>query len=246
MMTTDLRLALPLAVAVLTGSATQSLPVNLQTPEVINDADVYAVYAAAVRTKFTEEDKSLTVLTLLQETRAGADCLTPGRDKRLPPDWRSVVEGYRRENARVRAIREGFDLAIRIGELQDSSLVARKLASDNRLLCATPGYLEKHGTPGSLADLDMHNCLTTEAQDIWRIEGTEGAVLVRPHGNVRSDSGEFVREAVVAGLGVGLLSTWDIAAELKTGALQVVLPRYRGASNVAVHAVFPSREFMPQ
>jgi DNA-binding transcriptional LysR family regulator len=129
--------------------------------------------------------------------------------------------------------------------LQDSSLVARKLASDNRLLCATPGYLEKHGTPGSLADLDMHNCLTTEAQDIWRIEGPEGAVLVRPHGNVRSDSGEFVREAVVAGLGVGLLSTWDVAPELKSGALRVVLPRYRGASNVAVHAVFPSREFMP-
>ena len=112
MMTTDLRLALALAVAVLTGSATQSLPMNIQTSEVINDSEVYAVYAAAVRTKFTEGDKPLTVLTLLQETRAGADCLTLGRDKRLPPDWRSVVESYKRENARVRTIREAFDLGV--------------------------------------------------------------------------------------------------------------------------------------
>ena len=110
MTTTDLRLALALAVAVLTGSATQSLPVNIQTSEVINDSEVYAVYAAAVRTKFAEGDKP--VLTLLQETRAGADCLTQERDKRLPPDWRSVVESYRRENARVRTIRGGFDLGV--------------------------------------------------------------------------------------------------------------------------------------
>jgi DNA-binding transcriptional LysR family regulator len=62
---------------------------------------------------------------------------------------------------------------------------------------------------------------------------------------VRSNTGEFVREAVLAGLGIGLLSTWDIASQLKSGALKVVLPQYRGGSSVAVHAVYPSREFMP-
>ena len=62
---------------------------------------------------------------------------------------------------------------------------------------------------------------------------------------MRSDSGEFIRELVLAGVGVGLLSTWDIGPALHSGALRVVLPEYRGASNAAVHAVYPSREFMP-
>ncbi len=150
-----------------------------------------------------------------------------------------VADGF------VDLIREGFDLAIRIGELEDSSLVARKIAADNRVLCAAPPYIDKHGSPSALADLDMHNCLSTDAQEVWRLNGPEGAAQVRPHGNVRSDSGEFVREAVLAGLGIGLLSTWDIAPQLKSGNLKVVLPQYRGGSSVAVHAVYPSREFMP-
>lgn len=150
-----------------------------------------------------------------------------------------VADGF------VDLIREGFDLAIRIGELEDSSLVARKIANDSRVLCAAPVYIEMHGSPATLADLAMHNCLSTDVQDVWRLDGPEGAAQVRPHGNVRSNSGEFVREAVLAGLGIGLLSTWDIASQLKSGALRVVLPQYRGGSSVAVHAVYPSREFMP-
>jgi DNA-binding transcriptional LysR family regulator len=145
----------------------------------------------------------------------------------------------------VDIIREGFDLAIRIGELEDSSLVARKIASDNRLLCTTPDYLEKHGIPTTLPELDLHNCISTDAHDVWRLDGPDGVAHVRPHGNVRSDSGEFVREAVLAGLGIGLLSTWDIAPRLKSGDLVPVMPHYRGADSVAVYAVYPSREFMP-
>jgi DNA-binding transcriptional LysR family regulator len=145
----------------------------------------------------------------------------------------------------VDIIREGFDLAIRIGELEDSSLVARKIAADNRVICAAPAYLEKHDTPNSLADLDLHNCLSAGAQDVWRLEGPQGQEQVRTNGNVRSNSGEFVREALLAGLGLGLRSTWDIGPELKSGALKAVLPQYRGSSNVAIYAVYPCREFMP-
>ena len=145
----------------------------------------------------------------------------------------------------VGIIREGFDLAIRIGELEDSSLVARKIAPDNRVICAAPAYLEKHGTPSSLADLNLHNCLSTGAQDVWRLEGPQGEEQVRTNGNLRSNSGELIREAVLTGLGLGLRSTWDIGPELKSGKLKVVLPQYRGSSNVAVYAVYPCREFMP-
>ena len=146
----------------------------------------------------------------------------------------------------VDIIRDGFDLAIRIGELQDSSLVQRKLTSDTRVLCASPKYLERTGIPRTLDDLELHNCLSAGAQDnSWKLEGPGGPQTVRVKGNIRSNSFEFMREALLAGLGLGLRSTWDIADELKSGELKIVLPEYRGSANVAVYAVYPCRDFMP-
>ena len=146
----------------------------------------------------------------------------------------------------VDIIRDGFDLAIRIGELQDSSLVQRKLAADNRVICASPKYIEQSGLPKSLADLDFHNCLSAGAQDYWRLQGPDGHHQLKVKGNIRSNSFEFIREALMAGLGLGLRSTWDIGPELKNGDLKVVLPEYRGADNVAIYAVYPCRDFMPE
>lgn len=147
----------------------------------------------------------------------------------------------------VDIIREGFDLAVRIGELQDSSLVQRKLASDTRVICGSPDYLAKAGVPKTLADLDDHNCLSAGAQDFWRLQDPEGGQrALKVKGNIRSNSFEFMREALLAGMGLGLRSTWDIAAELKSGALQIVLPEWRGADSVAIYAVYPCRDFMPE
>jgi DNA-binding transcriptional LysR family regulator len=148
-------------------------------------------------------------------------------------------------DAFVDIIREGFDLAIRIGELEDSSLVARRLAPDTRVLCVAPAYVEKHGLPASTVNLEAHNCLVADAVEMWKLSGPEGDVQVRPYGTVRSDSGEVIRELVLAGVGIGLLSTWDVGPALRSGALRLVLPAYRGTSAGAVHAVYPSREFMP-
>jgi len=145
----------------------------------------------------------------------------------------------------VDIIGDGFDVAVRIGELQDSSLVARKLAPDNRVICAAPEYIEKYGAPKTLNDLNAHNCLSAGAQDVWRLEGPDGRRQLRVKGNIRSNSGEFIREALLSGLGVGLRGTWDIGPEIESGRLKVVLPQYRGSSNVAVYAVYPCREFMP-
>lgn len=146
----------------------------------------------------------------------------------------------------VDIIRDGFDVAIRIGELQDSSLVARKLAPDNRVLCVAPRYLEHIGAPATLEDLDTHQCLPAGHQDTWRLEHTSGrSTTVRFRGSVRSNSAAFTREALLAGVGIGLRSTWDIGAELSSGELKIVLPDYRGATTDAVYAVYPSRDFMP-
>jgi DNA-binding transcriptional LysR family regulator len=146
----------------------------------------------------------------------------------------------------VDLIRDGYHLAIRIGELQDSSLMQRKLATDRRVICAAPAYLERHGAPQTLGELEDRNCLSAGAQECWKLEGPEGPVHIRPKGNIRSNSSDFVRGALLAGLGLGLRSIWDIGQDLRSGALVRVLPEYRGSSALAIHAVYPSRAFVPE
>jgi DNA-binding transcriptional LysR family regulator len=139
----------------------------------------------------------------------------------------------------------GYDVAIRIGELTDSSLVARRLAPVRRLLCASPAYIDAHGMPQTLDDLVNHVCLPPHNNDTWRLEGPDGLVSYRPQGPLITNSSEVIREAVIAGLGIALRSTWDIGPELQSGALVRVLPFLEAPKNVALSAVYPSREFLP-
>ena len=144
----------------------------------------------------------------------------------------------------VDLVKDGIDVSIRIAELTDSSLVARRLAPNHRLLCATPAYLAEHGTPKTIAELSQHTLLATASQDPWRVEGPDGPVTVHVEGRLRTNSNEVVREAVLAGLGIAYRSTWDVGPELREGRLVVVLPAYRASRHVAVHAVYPSRRFL--
>ncbi len=145
----------------------------------------------------------------------------------------------------VDIISRGFDVAIRIGELEDSSLVQKKLSPDFRVICAAPSYLERAGVPKTLEDLEFHNCLLAGAQDCWRLQSPKGQEKINVHGNLRSNSGEFVRSALVNGVGLALRSHWDILPELQSGALKIVMPEYKGSDNVAIYAVYPCRDFMP-
>lgn len=145
----------------------------------------------------------------------------------------------------VDIISGGFDLAIRIGELPDSTLVARKLAPVQRVLCATPRYLEKMGVPATLDDLDRHFLISPHQSEPWRMEGDEGQVIYRPDSPLQTNSSEVVRETVIAGLGIALRSTWDISEELKTGQLKRVLHRYSSSKGLGIYAVYPSRSYLP-
>ncbi|MBH0238220.1 LysR family transcriptional regulator [Methylobrevis albus] len=145
----------------------------------------------------------------------------------------------------VDVVGDGFDLAIRIAELQDSSLVVRRLAPAHRVLCAAPGYIEQHGMPLDVDELAHHVCLAASHQDPWRLEGPHGPVAVRASGPVQTNSSEVVRELTLAGVGIALRSTWDIGPDLSAGRLQVVLPQYRASRHVGVYAVYPSRRFLP-
>lgn len=149
-------------------------------------------------------------------------------------------------DALVDIVGEGYDLAIRIAELEDSSLVARRLAPVHRVLCAAPSYLARVGAPRSIEDLqENHVCLSTAQQEVWRLSGPNGPELVRTGGPIRTNSSEVVREAVLSGLGIALRSTWDVGPELRDGRLRVVLPRYRASRNVGLFAVYPTRRFLP-
>lgn len=148
-------------------------------------------------------------------------------------------------DAHVDIVREGFDLAIRIGELPDSSLVAKRIAPDSRAICATRSYLQNNGEPRTLAELESHNCLTVDTVEVWRLHTPGGEVQFRPRGNVRCNSSDIVRELVIAGTGIGMLSTWDVGPALRDGSLRAILPEHRGTPDCAVHAVYPTREFMP-
>lgn len=145
----------------------------------------------------------------------------------------------------VDIVGQGYDLAIRIGELSESSLVARKLAPVRRILCASPAYVAIHGSPQSLADLADHVCLPPHNNDVWKLEGPDGAVLIRPTGPLQTNSSEVIREAVISGAGIALRSTWDIGPELADGRLVQVLPNYESSRNVAIHALYASRQFLP-
>lgn len=145
----------------------------------------------------------------------------------------------------VDIVGEGFDLAIRIAELSDSSLVARRLAPVDRFLVASPAYLARHGMPRSLDELGRHVCLPAHNNEPWRLEGPDGPVVLRPDGPLQTNSSEVLREAALAGLGIALRSTWDVGPELAAGRLVRVLPEWRASRNVAVHAVYPSRRFLP-
>ena len=147
----------------------------------------------------------------------------------------------------VNVIEEGFDLAIRIAHLEDSSLAARRLAPNRRVVCASPAYLERHGTPRTPQDLTQHNCLT--ANDFvmnWDFKGPDGRPgSVRVSGRYACDNWEVLREWALAGMGVALKSTWDVYRHIEDGSLVSVCPGYTFGSDVAIYAVYPHRRFLP-
>jgi DNA-binding transcriptional LysR family regulator len=151
-------------------------------------------------------------------------------------------------DVQVDLVSAGMDLAIRIGPLDDSSLVARKLANNRRVLCASPAYLKRHGTPRTPADLARHECLllvgSQGRQDLWRLQDGGREVAVRVQGRIESNQGELLRDAAVAGLGIALHSTWHVNADLRAGRLRVVLPDHPLADS-GIFAVMPQRRLVP-
>lgn len=143
---------------------------------------------------------------------------------------------------------DGLDLAIRIGALKDSELVATRLASNRRVLCASPEYLRRHGVPKKPEDLAKHECLlmavSRDASDTWHLRGPDGnEVAVRVQSRLKSNLGEVIRDASLGGLGISLHSTWHVCEDLRAGRLKQVLPDYHLPES-GIYAVMPERRMV--
>jgi DNA-binding transcriptional LysR family regulator len=150
----------------------------------------------------------------------------------------------------VDLVDEGFDVAVRIGRLTDSGLVARKLAPLRRIVCASPAYLATRGVPQTPGDLAGHDCLSYSnmaVSDEWSFVGSDGkpmAVAVR--GRLRVNNGDTLRIAALKGLGLVTQPTFIVGADLQAGTLVGVLTEYV-AQDGAVYAVYPhARHLSPK
>jgi len=148
----------------------------------------------------------------------------------------------------VDLVREGYDMGIRIGNVLDPNMVAIKLWRNQRVVCASPGYLERHGIPRKLSDLERHNCLAFNPQGGqvggWYFQDKGKLVTLRVRGNLDCNDGELLHRWAAEGLGLAWRSTWEIQAELLSGALVTVLDDY-AIADYDIRAVYPQQRNVP-
>jgi DNA-binding transcriptional LysR family regulator len=137
------------------------------------------------------------------------------------------------------------DLAIRIGELHDSSLVARRLAPNRRVICASPKYLERAGVPTAPDHLTEHNCLIYKRQEnrsVWRLRKADRTHEVEVAGSLLANNADALHAAALGGLGLAILPIWLVGPDMQRGALNIVLFEYQvspAALDTNIYAVFP-------
>jgi DNA-binding transcriptional LysR family regulator len=148
----------------------------------------------------------------------------------------------------VDIVNEGFDCAVRVGDLPDSSLISVRLADNRRLFVAAPAYLRRAGEPASPADLSRHECLTLSS-DASQTRGwaflVDGKVThLRPGGRLDCSDGQVLHDWCLQGLGIAWRSTWEVEQEVATGRLKVVLEDFAAPPN-GIYAVFPHAKHLP-
>jgi DNA-binding transcriptional LysR family regulator len=147
---------------------------------------------------------------------------------------------------------EGFDCAVRVGDMPDSSLVSVRMADNRRLCVATPAYLKRHGTPQAPSDLTRFHCLTLSSDAsqtrgwAFRVPAADGheVIHLKPAGPLDCSDGQVLHDWCLAGYGIAWRSTWEVEAEIAAGALVAVLEDFAAPPN-GIYAVFPQRKHLP-
>lgn len=152
------------------------------------------------------------------------------------------------DDRKIDLVREGVDLAIQIGPLADSSMVARKIGTTERLFVASSEYLAKHGEPETPIDLEQHNCVilsSTMVPGDWQYTGPKGKEKVQVSGNLTVNNPTALREAVLAGAGLTLAPVWLIHEGIQQGKLKVILKNYVPIG-LDINAVYRKRLYVQQ
>lgn len=139
-------------------------------------------------------------------------------------------------------VEEGLDVSLRIGELSDSNLIARRIGDTQRITVASAAYLARRGEPQTPEQLGEHNCLQfnlLSSQNLWHYEKDGQRHSVRIKGNAQSNNSEAIREMVLGGLGIALSPVWLFAEDLQAGRVMAILTGYQTQS-LPIHAVFPA------
>ncbi|WP_063382826.1 LysR family transcriptional regulator [Pseudoalteromonas luteoviolacea] len=147
----------------------------------------------------------------------------------------------------VDLVREGIDVAIRLGDLQDSSMVAKNLGYDELIIVASPKYLAKHTTPSTLGELGQHNCLiyslSPKRGTVWVFSDQSKTTQVEVKGNFQCDNGVGLMEMLLADAGIALMPKWMVYEELEAGRLIHILKDYY--KRYPISAVFPKDRYTP-
>lgn len=146
----------------------------------------------------------------------------------------------------VDLVEEGYDLAIRISRIQDSSLVARQIGSAHQLVCAAPSYLKKHGTPREPKELAHHVCLNysyLNTRGEWQLFRNGKMHAVRVKGALQANNGDLLREAAIAGMGVIVQPSFIVGDAIREKKLVTILRDYRPQDS-SIYAVYPSRQHL--
>ncbi|MGR8936061.1 MAG: LysR family transcriptional regulator [Gammaproteobacteria bacterium] len=141
---------------------------------------------------------------------------------------------------------EGIDVAIHLGAMEDTSLIARKLVSSPVVVCGAPHYFEQYGIPEKPEDLENHSCLVSWAvppRNKWRFKGPNGEFRIKVSGRMQSNVAGPIRIAAIQGLGLVMLPSYIVGLDILKGRLQTVLENYM-PSPLEIHAVYPHRKYL--
>ncbi|WP_432470464.1 LysR family transcriptional regulator [Amphritea sp. HPY] len=182
------------------------------------------------------------VLRIASSTGFGSQCIAP-LVSQLVFEYPELQVDLELLDRPIDPVSEGFDLEIRVGGALPQHLIARKLASNYRLLCAAPDYLKQQGVPQRPDDLVEHHCIGIRERDqgygLWRLEGPQGVESVKPGTVLSTNNGDVARQWCLNGHGILLRSVWNVEELLHKGVLMHVLPEYRQRADI--YAVYPSR-----
>lgn len=212
----------------------------------------YYQYCRQVLDGLEEAERAMTNLQLIPKGKLRLTAPVTYGEKVIAPLVNDFILRYPElevqlnlTNQKLDLVGGGYDLAIRLGKLEDSSMMAKRLSSRTLYVCASPEYLSTYGVPHSLAELDRHNCLQGNL-DYWRFQDRGKPYNVRVKGNMKCDSGWALLDAALKGIGIVQLPDYYVQPSLACGKLMNLLEHYQEADD-GIWAIYPhNRHLSPK